>query len=90
MGIIRKDWPLFMTIKVNRPENMEALYSRCKRDAEANGIAVTGDMHKGSAKGFGFEGSYVVDENFITITLAKKPPFISKSRIEKEISNYLR
>jgi len=78
-----------MIIKVTRPQDMHALYTRAKNDAEKHGIKWTGDMQQGHGSGFGFEGRYVVDANYITVTVLKKPLFVTKARVEREIKQYV-
>jgi len=77
-----------MTIKVRRPQNLQALYTKAKNDAAEHGIIWTGDMQQGSGSGFGFEGSYIVDDEYIIVHVLKKPLLVSKSRIEKEVKEY--
>jgi len=78
-----------MTIKIPIPQNLESLYTRAATDAKTHNIQWTGDLHQGYGSGFGFEGKYVVDENFITITVLKKPLFATKTRIENEVRRYV-
>ena len=78
-----------MTVKVRKPQDLQALYTRAISDAAKQGISWSGDMRQGRGSGFGFEGSYIVDAEFITITVLKKPLLISKSRIEKEVMEYV-
>ena len=78
-----------MTIKVSKPQNLQALYAKAIKDAAQHNISWTGDMQQGSGSGFGFEGSYVVDDEHIIIHVRKKPLLVSKSRIEKEVKEYV-
>ncbi|MCL2409025.1 MAG: hypothetical protein FWC96_05350 [Oscillospiraceae bacterium] len=77
------------TFKVDRPENLETVFSKAKSDAEKHNISWSGDIQRGKAEGSGFEGSYVVDSDGITICIIKKPAFVSKAKIEKEVRRYL-
>ena len=79
-----------MIIKVNRPKNIQALFLKAKEDAANRDITWSGDLNQGHGSGFGFEGRYVVDENHITITVLKRPLLASKSRIEREVENYVK
>jgi len=78
-----------MTIKINKPQDINALFLKAKEDAIKHNITWTGDLHSGHGSGFGFEGKYVVDENHITITVLKRPLLATKSRIEREVKNYV-
>jgi hypothetical protein len=48
-----------------------------------------GDNNRGRCSGYSFEGTYAVGTDYITIDVRKKPIFISKARVEKEIRKYL-
>jgi len=78
-----------MTITVNKPKDINALFLKAKEDAEKHNITWSGDIHSGYGSGFGFEGRYTTDENHITITVQKRPLLASKSRIEREVKNYV-
>ena len=78
-----------MTIKLARPKNLQALFSRATKDADEHGIAWAGDMSQGHGSGRGFEGRYVVDADCITVYVLKKPALITKARIEKAVREYL-
>ena len=78
-----------MKIKFTRPKNLPALFSRATKDADEHGITWTGDMNQGHGSGRGFEGRYVVDADYITVHVLKKPVLITKSRIEKAVQQYL-
>lgn len=78
-----------MTIKVPRPADLQAVFTKAKTDAEKNNISWVGDLNRGKGSGFGFEGDYSVDENFITVRVLKKPFLVSNARIEKEVKKYL-
>ncbi|MCL2286375.1 MAG: hypothetical protein FWC32_08430 [Firmicutes bacterium] len=78
-----------MIIKVNKPQDIHALFDKAKKDAAENGITWQGDITQGHGSGFGFEGQYVIDENHITITVTKRPLLVSKSRIKNEVENYV-
>ena len=71
-----------MTIKIAKPKNISALFSRATSDADMHGIVWAGDIQQGHGSGRGFEGSYSVDADYITICVLKKPAFVTKSRIE--------
>ena len=78
-----------MTVTVERPKDIEALYTRTKNDAAQHNITWTGDMQKGHGSGFGFKGKYVVGADTITVTVLKKPLFATKSRVENAIRGYI-
>ena len=78
-----------ITIKIPKPKNMQALFSKARIDAKKHNISWTGDIQQGHGAGFGFEGSYVVDGDYITICVLKKPPLVSKALIERKVKEYL-
>jgi len=78
-----------MTIQVNRPKDLQALYTRAKGDAEKHGIKWEGDLQQGHGEGFGFEGRYNVGVDCITVTVLKKPLLVSKTRIQNEVKKYV-
>jgi hypothetical protein len=78
-----------LTLKFIKPKDMQALFSRVKNEASQNKISWEGDIHSGHCTGRGFEGTYAADADYITISVLKKPPFVSKSRIEGAIKEYL-
>jgi len=78
-----------MTIRIDKPHDIQALFERATRDANEHGIKWAGDTRSGNASGRGFEGTYVVDNGFITIHLIKKPKLITKSRVERAVKSYI-
>jgi hypothetical protein len=78
-----------LIIKIPKPNNLQALFERAKSDADKHDISYEGDNTKGHASGKGFEGSYTIDADFITIWVNKKPVFVSKAKIETEIKKYM-
>ena len=77
------------TIKIEKPNDLQAVISRARNDTQKYNILYEGDNNRGSCSSHNFEGTYVVDGDFITIDVQKKPAYITKSRIEKEIRKYL-
>ena len=78
-----------MIIRVDKPDDLQALFERATSDADKNGIAWTGDIKSGHGSGRGFEGTYTVDADGITIYVSKKPPFITKARVEMAVKTYI-
>jgi hypothetical protein len=78
-----------LIIRIPKPENLQVLFANATADAKKHNISWRGDMQHGRGSHRGFEGSYVVDETHITITVSKKPLWVSQSMIEKEIKKYL-
>jgi len=78
-----------ITIRTDKPKDMEAFFSKAKNDSKGNGITWSGDMSSGSIEGFGIQGNYIIDANYITVNITKKPPLISRALIEKEIVKYI-
>jgi hypothetical protein len=80
---------IVLIIKIPKPNNLQELLERAKSDADKHDLSYEGDITKGHASGKGFEGSYTIDANFITIRVNKKPVLVSKAKIETEIKKYL-
>ena len=78
-----------MTVKTDRPRDLQALFEKAKKDAEKHGIVWSGDINQGQGSGFGFEAKYVVDADSITVEILKRPLLVSKSRIEREGEIYV-
>ena len=77
------------TIKIEKPKNLQAVLLRAKNDAKKHNIFYEGDTKNGHGYGYGFDATYAVNTDFITIDVEKKPWFVSKARVEKEIRKYL-
>jgi hypothetical protein len=78
-----------ITIKVPRPANLQALFDHAKRDAQEHNISCSGDLSKGEGSGFGFAGSYTVDDTHITVRVTKKPFIVTAGKIEKAVKEYI-
>ena len=78
-----------MIIRTIRPQDIDALYARATRDADTHGIIWQGDTNSGSGSGFGFDASYEVCEDYITITIKKRPLLASKGRIQDAVNKYV-
>jgi hypothetical protein len=59
----------------------EALLARAKEQGKGKGIVLVGDVTKGSFKGTA-DGSYVMSDGSITITVDKKPGFVPWAIVE--------
>ncbi|MCL2387233.1 MAG: hypothetical protein FWC89_06745 [Defluviitaleaceae bacterium] len=80
---------MVITIKIPTPKDLHALYIKAKTDAEKHDISWSGDINHGQGSGWGFEGEYTVNAEYITVTVLKKPIWATKARIEKEVKKYL-
>jgi hypothetical protein len=78
-----------ITLKIEKPENYAAMFDEVRNDAVKCGrITFEGDTQSGSGSGYGFSGSYTVDDDFIEICISKKPLFVGKNLIVKTIEKY--
>lgn len=59
-----------------------------KSEIETNDGVFTGTEDSGTFSGKGIEGSYVCNEDCLTITITKKPFMVPMRLIEKEIRKY--
>ncbi|MFP3153600.1 hypothetical protein LQZ18_04075 [Lachnospiraceae bacterium ZAX-1] len=78
-----------MEFKAAKPIDLQKLLERGKTDAEKYSICFEGDLTQGKGAGYHFAGGYVVGADYITVRILKKPPFVSRARIEKGIRNYM-
>jgi len=78
-----------MIIKLTRPADLQALYLRAVKDAQAHNITWEGDMHQGQGAHRGFEARYEVTADEIIIAIIKKPLLISHARIRQEVQAYI-
>jgi len=79
-----------MVIKIEKSKDFQTVISTAKKDAQKYNIVFEGDNKSGYCSGHGFEGTYIVDRDFIIICVNKKPAFVTKSRVEKEIRKYFK
>jgi hypothetical protein len=79
-----------MIIKVEKPPDLQAVVVKARDDAEKYNIVYEGDSNSGYCSGHGFEGTYVVDRDYIVIAVKKKPAFVTKARVEKEVRKYFK
>jgi hypothetical protein len=77
-----------MTVRIKKPKNLHSAFSRARADAVKHKIAFKGDERSGSGSGYGFAGSYRVYSDFIEIVVEKKPVFVTRERIKREIVKY--
>ena len=60
------------------------------KEARQNGVTFSGDTSNGSVSGKGMSGSYAIDDRTMTITIDKKPFFISENMIIDTVSNVVK
>ncbi|MEO8240078.1 MAG: hypothetical protein ABI576_18370 [Flavobacterium sp.] len=81
-------------ILVKYDKSIENLIDKVKFLAKTNNITFTHNNQSGIFNGtipFGkFEGSYIINNNLITIKFTKKPIFIPLKIIENEITKFLK
>lgn len=81
-------------ILIKYDKSIEKLIDKVKILAKTNNITFTHNNQSGIFKGtipFGkFEGSYIINNDLITINVSKKPIFIPLKIIENEINKFLK
>ena len=77
-----------LTITIKKPEDLRSALIKAKHDANKHNIVFEGNERSGNGSGYGFKGSYKVYSDSVEITVQKKPPVITKSKIEKAIEKY--
>ena len=79
-----------ITITLSKPKDFQKTLLLLKDDAQKYNVSFNGKEHNGFASGYGFEASYIVLADKISITVHKKPLIVSASTVVKEITNYVR
>ncbi len=81
-------------ILIKYDKSIEKLIDKVKILAKTNNITFTHNNQSGIFNGtipFGkFEGSYIINNDLITINVSKKPIFIPLKIIENEITKFLK
>ncbi len=75
------------TITVETNGDTEAIISRAKEAASANGFQFDGDTDSGSFSGMGVTGEYRVNGNIMEISIAEKPAFLPWGMVESQIKS---
>lgn len=60
------------------------LLARAKAEGKSKGIALVGDIHTGTFKGTA-DGSYVMEDGKITVTVDRKPGFVPWGVVESAL-----
>ena len=74
----------------NKPRNLQKTFDRVKREVEKYNGYLHGDLKKGRISSSGVEGTYVVTDTTVEITILKKPLIVTNAYIEKEIKEIFR
>jgi hypothetical protein len=69
------------TVDIPADTDLEKALVVATREAEKKGIIFSGDTTEGSVSGMGVSGSYTISEYVMTITIDKKPFFVSENMI---------
>jgi len=77
-----------ITIKVNRPKNIQAALAYAKTEAANHQITCTLHENHGNGSGHGFSGHYAIHPNYIEITVTSKPLWVTAATVEKKIREY--
>lgn len=76
------------TIEVKLNRDPQEVVAKFKATAEKNGVHMAGDHQGGEFHGKGIEGRYAIVGDALTITLLKKPIFLSWSLMETKVREY--
>ena len=77
---------IVFSFKIDKPDDIKSTFSKLKEELAPMGGKVEGDEKKGFIAVLGAEGGYEVAEDYILITITKKPSILLPNRlIEKEI-----
>ena len=66
----------------------EFLINRAEKMAAENGININGNLEKGHFFGNGIEGEYHLNAREITLTVFRKPIFLSWAYVESTIKEF--
>jgi hypothetical protein len=78
------------SFRIPIPEDLEGVFENFKREIARNRGSLQGDLQSGRISASGVQGRYTVCENFINITVTRKPFFLSNSFVENFIRNKFR
>jgi len=79
-----------IVITFEKKLDMKGLYAKAKRDAAKYSIPFSGDENGGSGEKFGVKGYFEAINGHLTITVTKKPPIASETKIRNLVLNYCR
>ena len=77
------------SFEIQLREKGEELVTRAQKTAQQEGLHFEGDTESGNIAGMGFEGTYVVEERKILVTIHKKPYLIPWFLVESTIRDFL-
>lgn len=63
----------------------DELITKAKLAAEKYGLRFVGNTEKGELKGFGIEAHYLLQRDVLTISILRKPHFLSWTKVEQKI-----
>jgi hypothetical protein len=78
------------SFRIPIPENLETVFENFRGEIGRKRGFFQGDLQSGRIAVSGVEGRYNVCENFINITVTRRPFFVSNSFIENFIRNEFR
>ena len=78
-----------MPIKIQLPSELENMIPFLEGEAKKHDITFHKAGNNGWGFGHGFEASYTIRPGDILLTIHKKPLLVSKSRIVKEVDDYV-
>jgi len=79
-----------MPIKIELSKELEQKIPFLEGEAKKHNITFHRAGGNGWGFGHGFEASYTVRADDILLTIHKKPLFVSKARVVKEVEDYVR
>jgi len=79
-----------MPITINLSKELLKMIPFLEDEAMKNNIAYKKNDHSGHGSGHGFEASYTIGENNIVLTIHKKPFYVTKAMVIKEVNDYVK
>ncbi len=76
------------TFQISVSEHPEILVNRARKMALENAVHFIADEVEGHFSGKGLEGTYRFDNDLLVITVARKPPFVTWSMVEKMLHRF--
>ena len=72
---------MLFSFSVDKPQNIDATFKRLQKQLTSIGGKLVGNEQKGFISAHGVEGNYIVEADFIKITVTKKPLSILPNKV---------
>ncbi|MCL2097069.1 MAG: hypothetical protein FWH10_09260 [Oscillospiraceae bacterium] len=76
--------------KIPKPKDMKKALASAKQEIAKSGGMFSGDEAAGRFSGSGVEGNYRTGNNFVAVTITRKPLLYPESAVKSTIADYFR